>query len=62
MISPFPLSLPEIALAGSMAGAANAILASPGTIFSTVLFNHSSNEYSGDVQSAYARAVRGQVR
>jgi hypothetical protein len=45
-----------------MAGAANAILASPGTIFSTVLFNYSSNEYSGDVQSAYARAVRGQVR
>jgi solute carrier family 25 carnitine/acylcarnitine transporter 20/29 len=30
-ISPFPdLSLKQIALAGSMAGAANAILASPG--------------------------------
>jgi solute carrier family 25 (mitochondrial carnitine/acylcarnitine transporter), member 20/29 len=32
IISPFPqLSLKEIALAGAMAGAANAILASPGT-------------------------------
>jgi len=31
IISPFPqLSLKEIALAGAMAGAANAILASPG--------------------------------
>lgn len=30
MISPFPLSLKEIAAAGAMAGAANAILASPG--------------------------------
>ena len=31
LISPFPqLSLKEIALAGAMAGAANAILASPG--------------------------------
>ncbi|KAF8177792.1 mitochondrial carrier domain-containing protein [Mycena galopus ATCC 62051] len=33
IISPFPLSLPEIALAGSMAGAANAILASPVEMF-----------------------------
>jgi solute carrier family 25 (mitochondrial carnitine/acylcarnitine transporter), member 20/29 len=33
IISPFPdLSLKQIALAGSMAGAANAILASPGMI------------------------------
>lgn len=31
LISPFPqLSLPQIALAGAMAGAANAVLASPG--------------------------------
>ena len=31
VISPFPeLSLPQIAAAGAMAGAANAILASPG--------------------------------
>jgi solute carrier family 25 (mitochondrial carnitine/acylcarnitine transporter), member 20/29 len=30
IISPFPLSLKETALSGSMAGAANAILASPG--------------------------------
>lgn len=30
LISPFPLSLKETALAGSMAGVANAILASPG--------------------------------
>jgi solute carrier family 25 carnitine/acylcarnitine transporter 20/29 len=33
LISPFPLSLKETALAGSMAGAANAILASPGILF-----------------------------
>ncbi|KAJ7263603.1 mitochondrial carrier domain-containing protein [Mycena haematopus] len=33
IISPFPLTLPEIALAGSMAGAANAILASPVEMF-----------------------------
>ncbi|KAJ7628231.1 mitochondrial carrier domain-containing protein [Mycena polygramma] len=33
IISPFPLSLPEIALAGSMAGAVNAILASPVEMF-----------------------------
>lgn len=32
VVSPFPdLSLQQIALAGSMAGAANAVLASPGT-------------------------------
>jgi solute carrier family 25 carnitine/acylcarnitine transporter 20/29 len=30
IISPFPLSLKETAVAGSMAGAANAVLASPG--------------------------------
>jgi solute carrier family 25 carnitine/acylcarnitine transporter 20/29 len=34
IVSPFPqLSLKEIALAGGMAGAANAILASPGLLF-----------------------------
>lgn len=34
IISPFPnLTLPEIALAGCIAGAANAILASPGTVY-----------------------------
>ncbi|KAK7057998.1 mitochondrial carrier domain-containing protein [Favolaschia claudopus] len=33
IISPFPLSLPEIALAGSMAGAVNAVLASPVEMF-----------------------------
>ncbi|KAJ7612032.1 mitochondrial carrier domain-containing protein [Mycena polygramma] len=33
IISPFPLSLPEIALAGSMAGVATAILASPVEMF-----------------------------
>jgi solute carrier family 25 carnitine/acylcarnitine transporter 20/29 len=30
IISPFPLDLKQTALAGGMAGAANAILASPG--------------------------------
>jgi hypothetical protein len=33
IISPYPLSLKEIAVAGAMAGAANAILASPGSAF-----------------------------
>lgn len=38
IISPFPqLSLAQTALAGSMAGAANAILASPGTYILSVL-------------------------
>ena len=37
VISPFPqLSLKEIAAAGAMAGAANAILASPGTLAADV--------------------------
>lgn len=32
VVSPFPdLSLPQIAAAGAMAGAANSVLASPGT-------------------------------
>ena len=35
IISPYPLSLKEIAVAGAMAGAANAILASPGSAFPT---------------------------
>lgn len=35
IVSPFPqLTLPQIALAGAMAGAANAVLASPGVTFS----------------------------
>ena len=34
VISPYPqLPLPQIALAGAMAGAANAVLASPGIYF-----------------------------
>lgn len=37
VVTPFgELSLPQIALAGGMAGAANAILASPGQIFSII--------------------------
>lgn len=40
IISPFPqLSLKEIALAGAMAGAANAILASPGEYYLTLQAN-----------------------
>jgi len=63
IISPFPqLSLKETALAGAMAGAANAILASPGIhlllvknyrAFLTLVFWNSS----GDVQGAHARTV-----
>ena len=38
VVSPFPdLSLPQIAAAGAMAGAANSVLASPGTYFQYVI-------------------------
>lgn len=60
IISPFPqLSLKEIAAAGAMAGAANAILASPGRLrfrchrLSTALLIL----YSGNVQGPHAGSV-----
>lgn len=60
IISPFPqLTLPETALAGSMAGVANAILASPGNsiISPSNAPVHMRLDFSGDVQSSYARPV-----
>lgn len=54
IISPYPqLSLKEIALAGAMAGMANAVLASPGTrCFSVILEGGSDKNFnnSRDVQ------------
>jgi len=58
IISPYPqLSLPETALAGAMAGAANAILASPGTSHFASR-NPALTSQSGDVQGANARTIR----
>ena len=60
IISPFPdLSLKQIAAAGAMAGAANAILASPGKP-SRVFFRPVSDRFntSGNVQSQNARTIR----
>jgi hypothetical protein len=59
IISPFgQLSLPQTALAGAMAGAANAILASPGSFTSlSTLYLSSHTVRSGDVQSTDARPV-----
>lgn len=64
IISPFPqLSLKEIALAGAMAGAANAVLASPGTHVLWSLFTDELKyTRSRDVQGAYAGAVWGSDR
>ena len=66
IVSPFPqLSLKEIAAAGAMAGAANAILASPGWC---LLYPHKVTKLrtaslsSGNVQGAHARAVWFQGR
>ena len=59
IISPFPqLSLKEIAAAGAMAGAANAILASPGTILligPLVFLNLYSPSWN--VQGSYAGSI-----
>ena len=63
IVTPFgELSLPQIALAGAMAGAANAVLASPGEI--SVLSYHaiwgylSTPIYSRNVQGSDARPIR----
>ena len=50
IISPFPqLTLPETALAGSMAGAANSILASPGASCNLCLRTRLTPDSSGNV-------------
>lgn len=64
VISPFPeLSLQQTALAGSMAGAANAILASPGrSVIQLLAAIQLICILSGDVQGSYAGPVRFQGR
>lgn len=59
IISPFPnLSLKQIAAAGTMAGAANAILASPGKSSRISSSNADWSNNSGNVQSQDARTIR----
>ena len=60
LISPFPqLSLKEIAAAGALAGAANAVLASPGASRAIQLYWWlTQRARSGDVQGAHAGSVR----
>ena len=60
LISPFPqLTLPQTAAAGALAGAINAVLASPGVSIPQTCLPELKYMYifSGDVQSANARAV-----
>ena len=63
IISPFPqLSLKEIALAGAMAGAANAVLASPGLSKMACRDILSNLAHSRNVQGKDARTIWRQRR